>query len=393
MCASGKSSKSDPRSTATRPAQKADILGQVLTPPTIAKKMCQLVLPGPPRKPVQILDPSVGPGTFPQALAALGILNENCTVTMVDIDGDMIAKTRELFAQEQCEQKLVQEDYLEMDQRGAFDCVICNPPYIRQEWIANKAHYRDLLLNRYNIHIPGTANLYVYFVAKIVEDLKPGGTFACIIYDSWTKTIFGQWLSAFLQAECEGVQVIEEKNQPFLNRMIKASIITGKRKKKANKGVQKMAQPRGTRQLDGAARAPEAKGPFRREKGFYPMDSLMATKRGLRLKQADFFLCDYSLVENIGATPFIKKIGKVKGFAIPEDHPEAALLVADGEDNPLVFAELQRRLAGAQLHPDQNKTILNWYQERPEAWYLHRRPPYGSIIFNYYLRNRPKHLY
>jgi hypothetical protein len=127
--------------------------------------------------------------------------------------------------------------------------------------------------------------------------------------------------------------------------------------------------------------------------GLVPVAELFHTRRGLRLKQADFFLGDQSDVARHGATPFIKKGAGIQGYRVPDDHPESALLASLHRADPRVLRELEHRLAAAQANPKDNVSVLTWFRERPETWALHREPPHAPFLFNYYLRHRPRHLH
>jgi hypothetical protein len=137
-----------------------------------------------------------------------------------------------------------------------------------------------------------------------------------------------------------------------------------------------------------------AEGPLSHVERFSKIPAVFRVQRGLRLKQAAFFTCDVAECNRIGATPFVKKIGLLKGhFSVPDSHPEAALLVTCGDDHPQVISELNRRLDAARLRPEENVSILTWYHERPDAWAFHQRTPRAPILFNYCIRNRPRHIY
>lgn len=373
---------SDPKSLAGRPTEKADLFGQVFTPHDIALQMAKTLLEDREEDSVKILDPCVGPFTFPNALLETGLLNENDSLTLIDIDPEMVNLSQNMVVQDTVCYEFVNSDYLQMKADSGFDYAIFNPPYIRQEWIDNKHEYRDLFKNLYNVEIPGTSNLYVYFLVKVIMDLKPGGKFSAIIYDSWKSTLYGRWLMKFIEKHCDHLLIDLVRKQPFNKRLIDATIIQGVK--------------RGTVDADDSRESCvkiEAPETFRDIDGFAPIDSLFKTKRGLRLKQANFFLCDFADKEGVGATPFVKKVNSIKGYVVPDNHPESALLIHPGEENPLVMEEIQKRLVTAKQNAEQNVSILTWFNERPENWYVHRKGEWAPIIFNYYVRNRPRHIY
>ena len=78
-----------------------------------------------------------------------------------------------------------------LDENGTFtgfDVVIGNPPYIRQEEIAElKSH----LARNFSIYA-GTADLYTYFVELSLKVLKENGQFIFIIPNKWMRAGYGQ---------------------------------------------------------------------------------------------------------------------------------------------------------------------------------------------------------
>ncbi len=79
------------------------------------------------------------------------------------------------------------QGFPEILQRGGFDCVIGNPPYVRQESIKESKEY----LSKHYESASGTADLYVYFLEKAVRLLSDGGYASYIVSSSFLKTNFG----------------------------------------------------------------------------------------------------------------------------------------------------------------------------------------------------------
>jgi len=303
-------------------------------------------------------------------------------LTLLDIDPAMVRATRNWAGE--CEERttVYLRDYLTIRNDREYDGVILNPPFVRQEWIEQKEYYRALFKKRYGIELPGTSNLYVYFIVKTVQDLRPGGVFVCVVYDSWQFTRFGLWLAQYLEDHCDSLTVESIGNTPFDGHLVDATIITGRRRliTASSSNTRKVTLRRRESALSGV-------------RGFVPLREVYSTRRGLRLKQANFFLCSASQGRELGATPFLKKVAKVTGYSVPDDHDEAALLVTGPDQSPRVRAELHRRLREAMRYPESNVSILTWYAQRPQAWYLHATAPRAPIVFNYYLRTRPRHIY
>lgn len=90
---------------------------------------------------------------------------------------------------------LRQGDFLLAELDGAFDVVIGNPPYVRQELIpdALMAAYRE----RYST-IYDRADIYVPFIERSLGLLAPGGRCGFICSDRWMKNRYGGPLRALV---------------------------------------------------------------------------------------------------------------------------------------------------------------------------------------------------
>ena len=104
--------------------------------------------------------------------------------------------------------------------KGGFDIVIGNPPYVRQEKIAppnklksevtleNKREYKDKLLSSIQVHYPFVKKLdkksdyYIYFYFHGLSLLNDKGTFCFITSNSWLDVGYGKDLQEFLLKYC-----------------------------------------------------------------------------------------------------------------------------------------------------------------------------------------------
>lgn len=84
---------------------------------------------------------------------------------------------------------LVQGDFLLTEFDDRFDFVVGNPPYVRQELIADAlmAEYR----RRYRT-IYDRADIYVPFIERSLDLLNPGGVLGFICADRWMKNRYGR---------------------------------------------------------------------------------------------------------------------------------------------------------------------------------------------------------
>jgi hypothetical protein len=116
-------------------------------------------------------------------------------------------------------------------EKGGFDIVIGNPPYVRQEQIAfplereedfdadewrdRKRQYKEKLINSSRIlwgdelKVDRKSDLYVYFYYQGIGLLSPAGTFCFINSNSWLDVGYGAGLQEFLLKRMEPLYVID----------------------------------------------------------------------------------------------------------------------------------------------------------------------------------------
>lgn len=352
----------DPRSSARRPLERSRLLGQVSTPARLAAVLCRALFDGRPETPISVLEPAVGEGNLLASAIAGGHIRDADSVLAVDVDAGALDSARRRLPALGFEFRA--DDYLLADLEERFDYVILNPPWVRQEWIDLKEEYRQRA-RAVGAEIPGTSNLYVYFIVKAVSELKPSGVMAALIYDSWKATRYGSWLRNWLSTQGR-VEWIEVPRQPFEGRLVDASIVVVRRGG-ASLGV-----------------LTDHQHPI----GFTPLGRLVTARRGLRLKQSSFFLTSS---HTPGSTPFIKKPGRITRYQLPAGHAEGALLLERGKSDAELVGLMNERLTAARTLPHKNRSILNWAEQRPSTWFLHPRPPTAPILFNYFIRNDPVH--
>jgi type I restriction-modification system DNA methylase subunit len=83
----------------------------------------------------------------------------------------------------------------EVFKQGGFDCVIGNPPYVRQESIKEMKSY----LGKKYESASNTADLYAYFIEKAVVLLRDTGMASYIVSSSFLKAAFGADLRRVLK--------------------------------------------------------------------------------------------------------------------------------------------------------------------------------------------------
>jgi len=86
-----------------------------------------------------------------------------------------------------------QAAFPEVFDRGVFDGVVGNPPYVRQEWISP---YKPYLKAHYQTY-HGVADLFVYFYELGMKVLRPGGRLSFVVTNKWLKAAYGEPLRKF----------------------------------------------------------------------------------------------------------------------------------------------------------------------------------------------------
>ena len=92
-----------------------------------------------------------------------------------------------------------EEEFAEVFAQGGFDVVIGNPPYVRQEMLAQEA--KNHFASNYETY-HGMADLYVFFVERAFKLLKIDGKFSYIFPNKWMKAGYGKPLRKFLLSKC-----------------------------------------------------------------------------------------------------------------------------------------------------------------------------------------------
>ncbi len=89
-------------------------------------------------------------------------------------------------------------EFAEVFERGGFDVVIGNPPYVRQEGLGEFKGY----FQKHYLVYHGTADLCTYFMELGVSLLRRKGIFSYIVANKWMRANYGQPLRAWLKEQC-----------------------------------------------------------------------------------------------------------------------------------------------------------------------------------------------
>ncbi len=189
--------------------------GLVYTPAGVARHMIRLVAD---REALSWVDPACGCGIFLRIAAELGPAGE---LAGMDLDPLACILCRGLLREGDGNQwpsaveaasraRIIQGDALRSRKDlppgwlAGFDRVVMNPPYRNaverpgDGWRGRRAE----LKNRFHA-AAGTFDLFVPFIERGIELLKPGGLMAAVVPDKWLAAPYGRELRRLLAAECE----------------------------------------------------------------------------------------------------------------------------------------------------------------------------------------------
>lgn len=133
-------------------------------------------------------------------------LKGNATAAQTKKQQMIAAKLKELTQMElEVERGLRSTDFFQwhlhfndvFEQKGGFDIVIGNPPYVRQEQI--KA-LKPALQAEYACYV-GTADLFVYFYERGFQILRSGGALTYISSNKYMRSAYGAKLRQFLSTQ------------------------------------------------------------------------------------------------------------------------------------------------------------------------------------------------
>jgi len=106
-------------------------------------------------------------------------------------------------------------------QKGGFDVVIGNPPYVRQEQIKE---LKPALQKEYECYT-GTADLFVYFFERGFRLLKPNGNLTYICSNKYMRSGYGEKLRKFLSSEGSIQHLIDFGDAPVFEAIAYPSIL------------------------------------------------------------------------------------------------------------------------------------------------------------------------
>ena len=123
---------------------------------------------------------------------------------------------------------------------GGFDAVIGNPPYVRQESLKEYKGYFEAAYKTFR----STADLYVGFIEKGHEVLKPGGLFGMIVSNKWLRAAYGRPLREYLTQEVSLVELVDFAGLPvFPDATVRTIIVISTRSQPRGEPIRYLPPP------------------------------------------------------------------------------------------------------------------------------------------------------
>lgn len=380
-------------------------LGQVFTSAILAKFMIGL-LRETLKQNSSILDPCIGPNTFFKAMSENF---SNCNLKGIEIDINLITEEIKKFY-ESPNRTLINGSFFDLPFSEKFDLIIQNPPYVRQELLADGANSKENI--RYNVSsilstIPSQSNLYIYFLLKSILHLKDGGVMVAVIYDSWLYSSFGKFLKESFLKLGHLDSIYHFKKSAFDDVEIGATVIKFVKDENHKKSI-----------------------------SYYPLNDLndLRTYNGLngnclKLKQQELLTYSFnnhsiinfksSLFKELKTIvsqpiqrgtsavvnshfifsknelpelkPIVKDVSQIKTYTVNQEN--AYILAVNGSisnETKLYLESVKNEILKA---PAQKFIAVKRDIETKSDWYKINLKATGNFIFNYYLRNNIDFIY
>lgn len=192
-----------------RPGAARD--GQVFTPWALARRLVELLEPAADQ---QWLDPAAGAGIFLQAAGEAGVPASNCQALELDPAAASLGRRLTPGSSWLEGDALAEWSALPSSWQGAFHRVILNPPY------RNGVERRDPAWNERRAELRGRFattrgpfDLYVPFVERALEFLRPGGRLGLLLPNTWLASRYGRGLRLWL---AERAQLLRLQHAPAI---------------------------------------------------------------------------------------------------------------------------------------------------------------------------------
>lgn len=391
--------------TKNRTPELDENLGQVFTSPILAKFMISLL-----RNYINpkssILDPCIGPNTFfnalPEDLA-------NCNLTGIEIDKNLINEETTNFYNDS-KRSLIQGSFFDLLDTEKFDLIILNPPYVRQELLADGANSKRNIKNEsfssFSV-IPSQSNLYIYFLLKSILHLNENGVMVAVIYDSWLYSSFGTFLKESFLKLGHLDSIYHFKKSAFDNIEVGATVIKFVKTKNNKKSTSyySLNDLSDLKSYNGINDRPHNLNPKEllthsfnnasvidfKPTFFKTLNSTVSLpiQRGTSAIVNNQFI--FSERKYPELKPIIKDVSKIKTYNVTEENAFILALNGSISDSTKEYIDFVK-IKILDTPSNKYKAVKRDIQTN-KYWYKIKLKSCGNFIFNYYLRNNIDFIY
>tara|TARA_R110002051_G_scaffold317945_1_gene399666 strand:- start:4021 stop:5673 length:1653 start_codon:yes stop_codon:yes gene_type:complete len=391
--------------TISKKPEKNENLGQVFTSPILAKFMISLLKENISSE-SKILDPCIGPNTFFKALPKEV---SNCYLKGVEIDENLINEEIKNFYNE-AKRTLIQGSFFDLDSTEKFDLIIQNPPYVRQELLANgvnsKSNIKNELLSSFST-VPSQSNLYIYFLLKSILHLKENGIMVAVIYDSWLYSSFGTFLKESFLKLGHLANIYHFKKSAFEDAEVGATVIKFVKTKNSRKstayyslndlndlktynGLTDKAHNLRPKELLSYSFNNSSVVNFK-SKLFKTLDSVVSKpiQRGTSAIVNNHFIFSEKKFPEL--KPIVKNVSRIKTYSVSKEN--AFILAVNGSISNATKEYLDSVKTKILNTPSDKYKAVKREITKNKNWYSIKIKSSGNFIFNYYLRNNIDFIY
>lgn len=391
--------------TISKKPEKNENLGQVFTSPILAKFMISLLKENISSE-SKILDPCIGPNTFFKALPKEV---SNCYLKGVEIDENLINEEIKNFYNE-AKRTLIQGSFFDLDSTEKFDLIIQNPPYVRQELLANgvnsKSNIKNNLLSSFST-VPSQSNLYIYFLLKSILHLKENGIMVAVIYDSWLYSSFGIFLKESFLKLGHLASIYHFKKSAFDNAEVGATVIKFLKTNISRKstayytlndlndlitynGLTDKAHNIRPKELLSYSFNNSSIINFK-SKLFKTLNSIVSKpiQRGTSAIVNNHFIFSEKKFPEL--KPIVKNVSRIKTYNVKKEN--AFILAVNGSISDATKDYLDSVKTKILNTPSDKYKAVKRDIAQNKNWYTIKLKSAGNFIFNYYLRNNIDFIY
>ena len=355
-------------------------LGQIFTKKIVAEYMVdQFTLPYDSR----ILDPCFGEGVFLNSLLEKSIYK----IYGVELDSNLFNSVVQKYP----EMHLDNGDFLSYETEAMFDGIIMNPPYLRQEKIDDLKVLgltKDILLqNRIYKGLSRKANLYMYFILKGLDLLRPNGELIAIFPGSWMNSKVGVNFQKEIDRVANTVSLIKVTGDPFETKaLVDVVIIKLVKRSKIEDCNIKCINVNGNKISEADLSEVNVKELFS-----VPFSRYADVKRGLTTGFNNFFINPQMKNPEKYVLDIISSPKQIKGYSTKGTTMDKLLLLDSNTDKSEELLEYINEYELIVKETQKPSTIYKKLES--ENWYELKVVESKGIWFNYFVRNDMKFIH